>query len=291
MATPREYFEKDSSRNMNLGPMRTFAVDQMGTVAGKMTSDEAEVIPKVAFDFEAGAKYVLIYIPESLVATQVIDHYISDIQEALKITDITSCGIGLQGTDEWISSADLDFSGRVIVYTGTTIEPQRKEDLRRRARDKGLSLIIRDGAYLKERIKRDIPQAFICHDSRDKEPFVRELAAKLQTLLFSVWYDEYSLKAGDSLRASIEKGLKECRKCILVLSPHFLTNDGWTKAEFDSIFTREIFEKHRVMIPIWHGVSKEDVYNYSPRLLDIVSIPSSVGVEEVARRIIHAMPE
>ena len=44
------------------------------------------------------------------------------------------------------------------------------------------------------------------------------------------------------------------------------------------------------MIPIWHGVTKEEVFNYSPRLLDKVSIPSSLGEEEVARRIVHAMP-
>jgi TIR domain len=55
-----------------------------------------------------------------------------------------------------------------------------------------------------------------------------------------VWYDEFALKIGDNLRDSIERGLKECRKCVLVLSPNFLTNGGWTKKEFDSIFTREI---------------------------------------------------
>lgn len=169
------------------------------------------------------------------------------------------------------------------------MEPATKKALYERARNNGLGLIIRDANYFEERRKRDVPEAFICHDFRDKDPFVRELAAKLQSFLVSVWYDEYSLKPGDSLRASIEKGLKECRKCILVLSPNFVTNDGWTKAEFDSVFTREILEKQRITIPIWHGVSKEEVYNYSPRLLDLVAIRSSVGVEEVARSVARAM--
>ena len=78
-------------------------------------------------------------------------------------------------------------------------------------------------------------------------------------------------------------------KVILILSPNFFANDGWTKAEFDSVFTREILEKKNVIIPIWHGVSKEEVYNYSPRLLDKVGIPSNVGVEEVARKIVRAL--
>jgi hypothetical protein len=108
-------------------------------------------------------------------------------------------------------------------------------------------------------------------------------------MLCPVWYDEYTLIAGQSLRASIEKGLKECKKCVLVLSTNFLSNDGWTKAEFDSVFTREIFETTDVIIPVWHGVQKKDVYNYSPRLLDKVGIPSTLGTEEVARRILRAI--
>ena len=188
---------------------------------------------------------------------------------------------------KWISSSDLRFSG-VIAYSEAAIGASTKRILCEKARKNALGLLIRDANYFEERRKKDVPEAFICHDSRDKEPFVRELAAKLQGFV-SVWYDEYSLKPGDSLRASIEKGLKECRKCILVLSPNFVTNDGWTKAEFDTVFTREMLEKQRITIPIWHGVSKEEVYNYSPRLLDVFAIHSSVGVEEVARSVARIM--
>jgi len=104
-----------------------------------------------------------------------------------------------------------------------------------------------------------------------------------------VWYDDYTLIAGQSLRESIERGLKECKKCVLILSPHFLANEGWTKAEFDSAFTREILQEANVIIPVWHGVQKQDVYNYSPRLLDRVGIPSTLGTREVARRIFRAI--
>ena len=75
-----------------------------------------------------------------------------------------------------------------------------------------------------------------------------------------VWYDEFALRIGDNLRDSIERGLKECRKCVLVLSPNFLTNGGWTKKEFDLIFTREILEAQQLVLPVWHGVRKEQVY-------------------------------
>lgn len=104
-----------------------------------------------------------------------------------------------------------------------------------------------------------------------------------------VWYDEFSLKVGDSLRESIEIGLKECSKCILVITPNFLGNGGWSKREYDSIFTRELIEKQKVILPVWHEVSKEQVYEYSPILADRVAVQWSLGLTEVTRKLLHAI--
>ena len=82
-----------------------------------------------------------------------------------------------------------------------------------------------------------------------------------------VWFDEFSLKVGDRLRESIEKGIRECKKCILVLTPNFLSNPGWTKVEFNSIFTREIVEKQDLVLPVWRDVSRDQVFEYSPTLV------------------------
>jgi hypothetical protein len=104
-----------------------------------------------------------------------------------------------------------------------------------------------------------------------------------------VWYDEFSLKLGSSLRQSIELGLKECKKCILVLTPNFLANTGWTKTEFNSIFTREILEKNNVVVPIWHEVTARDVYEYSPSLADRFAVQWSKGLDEVSRLIYNSI--
>ena len=64
------------------------------------------------------------------------------------------------------------------------------------------------------------------------------------------------------MRESIEKGLRECKKCVLVLSPHFFANNGWTKREFDSIFTREVIEEAKLVLPIWYGVTKYLTFPY-----------------------------
>lgn len=51
---------------------------------------------------------------------------------------------------------------------------------------------------------------FISHASEDKELLVRELAIALRNLGLRVWYDEFTLKPGDSLYESIDRGLESC---------------------------------------------------------------------------------
>ena len=45
-------------------------------------------------------------------------------------------------------------------------------------------------------------KTFISHASEDKKAIARPLADALRDRRVDVWYDEYSLKLGDSLRAS-----------------------------------------------------------------------------------------
>lgn len=281
MATAREIFEKDSSKNL-----RVHATHQIKDVR---TGESADVLAAVSFDFESGVTYASLFIEETSLAVAAIAHYLDQPDDVLKIAKGVETIFGFHGTDEHISSEDLRFSGRLIAYTAYRIPADQMLQLYQKAAGKGLGLVIRDGHYLAQRIAMESPMAFISHDSRDKEPFVRDMASKLQAMLCTVWYDEFSLIPGQSLRASIEKGLKTCKKCVLVVSPHLIGNDGWPKAEFDSIFTREILEKKNVVIPVWHGVTREQVYEYSPRLLDRVAISSSIGVEEVARRLLQGI--
>ena len=116
------------------------------------------------------------------------------------------------------------------------------------------------------------------------------IAIGLQRLICPVWYDEFSLRVGDHLRESVEHGLTEARKCILVLSPNFLSNTGWTKTEFNSIFTRELLERASVVLPVWYNVTAKDVYDYSPSLADRVALDwTKLGQDEVVRRLYGAI--
>lgn len=94
---------------------------------------------------------------------------------------------------------------------------------------------------------------------------------------------------GDSLRTNIEKGLKECKKCILILTRNFLSNNGWAKIEYDSIFTRECVEEKNLILPIWHDVEKKDIYQYSPILADRLAVNWGLGQEIAIKKICQAL--
>lgn len=125
---------------------------------------------------------------------------------------------------------------------------------------------------------------FISHSSSDKEEFVRPLAMELRSLGLKVWYDEFELKMGDSLRRSIDQGLINSRYGIVVLSSSFFERD-WTNYELDGFVNKEM-NGLKVILPIWHKVSKDEVQKFSLSLADKVALNSSIySVKEIAEKI------
>ncbi|MGE0681890.1 MAG: TIR domain-containing protein [Candidatus Binatia bacterium] len=127
---------------------------------------------------------------------------------------------------------------------------------------------------------------FISHASEDKDTFVRPLAAALQGLGVSVWYDEYSLRLGDSLSRSIDRGLADSSFGLVVVSPAFIRKP-WPEYELRGLVAREIMQD-RVILPIWHGVTRTDVLAFSPPLCDKVALNTAgLSAEDVAIQILR----
>ncbi len=130
--------------------------------------------------------------------------------------------------------------------------------------------------------------AFISHASEDKDDLVRPLAGILKEYGFRVWYDEFELEIGDSLRESIDKGLVNSNYGIVILSPKFL-DKNWTKYELNSLVAKEIDGK-KVILPIWHNVSKQDILNYSPMLADKLALSTeNMAIDEIAKKLCKAL--
>src|SRR5437667_11422133 len=93
---------------------------------------------------------------------------------------------------------------------------------------------------------------FLSHASEDKQSFVNDLAEQRRAV-HEVWYDEYSLKVGDSIFESISKGLRTCDYGVVVLSKNFFSKK-WTRAELDGLFALER-AVHKIILPVWLEVS------------------------------------
>lgn len=125
---------------------------------------------------------------------------------------------------------------------------------------------------------------FISHASEDKDAVVRPLANALVHHGLRVWYDEFELKIGDSLRRKIDKGLANSRFGIVVLSRDFIKK-GWTNYELDGIISKAV-SGEQVMLPIWHEITKQEIIAYSPSLADKVARnTSSYTIDEIANEI------
>jgi cold shock CspA family protein len=133
-------------------------------------------------------------------------------------------------------------------------------------------------------MKHDI---FISHASEDKELFVRELAKSLSDKGLAVWYDEFSLKIGDSLSDSIGKGLTNSSFGVVVISPNFLAKK-WPKRELAALVAREDHED-KVILPIWHKITKREVLDHLPLIADKVALNSDDGIEAVTRKILEVV--
>jgi hypothetical protein len=125
---------------------------------------------------------------------------------------------------------------------------------------------------------------FVSHASEDKASFVRPFVDFLKAKNVAVWYDEFELQVGDSLRRSIDNGLKNSKYGIVVLSEAFF-NKEWPQRELDGLFAREV-NGEKVILPIWHKISKNEVMSYSPIIADLLAINTTdFTIEEIAEQI------
>ena len=113
---------------------------------------------------------------------------------------------------------------------------------------------------------------------------MRALAIALGDLGANIFYDEATLRVGDSLRRRIDDGLARSRFGVVVLSEHFFKKE-WPQRELDGLAAMEVQGMTRIL-PIWHKISKDEVAAKSPTLADKVALNSSTkNVTEIAQEL------
>lgn len=129
---------------------------------------------------------------------------------------------------------------------------------------------------------------FISHASEDKQAVVTPLAEALMGSGLSVWYDDFELKIGNSLRRNIDRGIASSRFGIVVLSKAFF-GKGWPNYELDGLVTKSV-NGEQVLLPIWYNITKDEVVSYSPSLADkLARNTTTQTVEEIAEEIVEVV--
>ncbi|HZF09024.1 MAG TPA: SUMF1/EgtB/PvdO family nonheme iron enzyme, partial [Thermoanaerobaculia bacterium] len=128
---------------------------------------------------------------------------------------------------------------------------------------------------------------FISHAHEDKE-VARPLAEALRQRGLKVWYDEYVLRLGDSMREAIERGLATARFGVVILSPKFFAKK-WPQRELNALLARETAKGTKVLLPVWHNLTADDIMAHSPILADRLAVSTAEGLSFVVEQILQVL--
>ncbi len=162
-------------------------------------------------------------------------------------------------------------SGRSVAYTPTewvSVEPFTRE-----ARQQA--------ATHPER--RDL---FLCHAWDDREGSAKELYDHLRSNGASVWFSEEDLPLGSLMIREIDKGLRNSRVGIVLVTPALLRS-----IESEGVAEKElaVLLSTRRVIPVLHGVTFEELNNVSPMLASHAGLSTSEStLDSVAAKVAAA---
>ncbi|MFI5312833.1 MAG: toll/interleukin-1 receptor domain-containing protein [Candidatus Dormibacteria bacterium] len=136
---------------------------------------------------------------------------------------------------------------------------------------------------------RDHPERrdlFLCHAWDDREGSAAELSNSLQSNGASVWFSEKDVPLGTLLIREIDKGLKNSRIGIVLVTPALLKSieaEGIAEKELSALLAT-----NRV-IPIAHGTTFEALRDVSPMLASHAGLSTAdSSLAEVAAKVAAA---
>lgn len=256
MATARDYFETDFKHEVVANNVFDF----------QWNADQRLIAVPVQlhYDFDANAVFVCFYLPV-IPAPEFVRDICGHVNRVLAIGEGRDIRSGKHGELQ-ARAEDLVFTGRVFVYAEDDLSDAEIENIADTLRRQGLFFRFRGRRYARERSASEKPLAFISYDSSDRDTVAAPLAQALAAIRCPAWFDEYMMRAGDPIERTIFKGLNDCERCLVVLSARYLENQRWARREFDAIAEREVRENRSLIIPILHGVDKQQVVAFSPVL-------------------------
>ena len=115
---------------------------------------------------------------------------------------------------------------------------------------------------------------FISHANKDKLDYVEQLKASLSRLGISIFYDKDSLEWGDKWKQRILDGVAKAEFAIIVISENFFDRE-WTERELNELLNRQNDSGQKIILPLIHNITIEQLANKYPELADIQAISTS----------------
>ncbi len=128
---------------------------------------------------------------------------------------------------------------------------------------------------------------FVSYASEDKQAVAEPLASALSAKGFTVWYDDFVLKVGDSLTGEINRGLAQSNYGVVVFSRTFFAKH-WPQAELAALAQREVAGRP-VLLPVWYDVGRDDMLALAPLWVDRLAARWEQGIDVVVGRLCEAM--
>ncbi len=89
---------------------------------------------------------------------------------------------------------------------------------------------------------------FLSHNSQDK-PLARTLGGQLTLAGAEVWFDEWEIRAGDSIPGRLNEGLSAFSVFVLLWSEH-AAKSVWVRGELETAIARGMADPNTRIIPI-----------------------------------------
>ena len=95
-------------------------------------------------------------------------------------------------------------------------------------------------------VHKNVPHVYLAHASEDHDTLAKPLANAMLANGIEVWFDEWEIRTGHSLRRKMEEGLGNCTHFVVLLTPSSL-NKPWVETEIDAGFIRAVAKESRFM--------------------------------------------
>jgi TIR domain len=136
------------------------------------------------------------------------------------------------------------------------------------------------------RIHPDRRDLFLCHAWDDREGSAADLHRELKANGATVWFSEEDIPLGSLMTREIDKGLRNSRIGIVLVTPALLKsigNEGIAEKEL------AVLLNSRRVVPVTHGVTFDELYDVSPMLASHAGLSTTESsLDEVAAKIAAA---